>query len=92
LPIYDAVNDAIDALGMPLTTGWFLGALMLCMGLGFAGYRVAENLGQGTAIIVGIVMFMAAVAVATDARLVPGFVTMLFLITSIGFVAIRRGA
>jgi hypothetical protein len=92
LPIYDAVNDAINALGMPLTTGWFLGALMLCMGLGFAGYRIAENLGQGTAIIVGIVMFMAAVAVATDARLVPGFVTMLFLITSIGFVAIRRGA
>jgi hypothetical protein len=92
LPIYSAVNSAIDALEMPRATGWFLGALMLCIAFSFAAYRISEDLGNGTAIVLGIVVFMACVAMATDARLVPGYITILFLIISAGWIAIRRGA
>jgi len=78
MPLYDQINDFIASLGMPLGTGWFFGALLICVAVSLAVLAKSRN---GTA---ALIVFAVALAISCVLQLLPMWMVAFVILAFVG--------
>ena len=83
-PYYEIVNNIIDSIGIPRSTGWSIGAMLFATMLTFAVYTYRPN-----ALLAGAVLLIS-LGLSSAVWLIPGWVIFVTFLVAFGIAGVQR--
>lgn len=83
-PYYEIVNNIIDSIGIPRSTGWSIGAMLFATMLTFAVYTYRPN-----ALLAGAVLLIS-LGLSSAVWLIPGWVIFVTFLVTFGIAGVQR--